>query len=208
MRNDQRPAGQAAVIMVTSALPAEGKTTVSLALARSYAMLGKRTLLIDADLRRPGVHRALGMEPSEGLLEFLADSDPRISISDIFRADPLTDLSVLLGARCSEVPTDQLISQEAFQRLVSAASRTFDIVILDTPPLAPVVDGLYIAQYVNAAVFVVQWAQTSQADVRKALGGLQEAMAYNASIALVLNQQDVSRSYSHARHGDYYVEQA
>ena len=132
-----------AVIMVTSTMPNEGKTTFSLSLARSYALSGQRVLLIDCDLRKPSIHRHLGLEPSHGLMDFLtADMDSASDIGGIITRDKITNVTVITGTRRSDVPTDQLLAGAGFGRLIRSARQTFDTVILDTPPIGPVVDGL------------------------------------------------------------------
>ncbi|MDB5622810.1 MAG: hypothetical protein JWR39_1373, partial [Devosia sp.] len=209
-RDGATPATRSApkvVVIVTSTLPNEGKTTTALALARSYALAGRATLLIDGDLRKPSIHRALNMEPSEGLLDFLADSSGSMEIRSIISKDTQTNLTVLMGARRSDIPTDQLVSGSGFQRLLEAAGKVFDVVVIDSPPLAPVVDGLYLARFATAAVFVVRWASTPQTEARKSLAALQEAAGAGAPVLVVLNQEEMARSRFQARYGDYYVEQ-
>ncbi|WP_375450524.1 GumC family protein [uncultured Devosia sp.] len=197
---------ECSIVVVTSTLPGEGKTTTALSLARSYALTGKRTLLVDADLRKPTVHKALGMEPSRGLLDYLLDQSNSFEIRSVLSKDPLTNLTVLVGGRRSDVPTDQLISDGSFQRLLNASRKTFDVVVIDSPPLAPVVDGLYLAQYATAVIFVVRWANTPQVESRKALTALRESTKQVVPITVVLNQQELSRNDYQVRYGEYYVE--
>jgi len=197
---------KAPVIMVTSTAPAEGKTTVALSLARSYALSGRRTLLIDCDLRKPSVHRQLGLEPSHGLLDFLSQDGESSDISAILTRDADTGTTVVLGARRSGLPTDQLIASPAFQRLISAAQQTFDVVVIDTPPIGPVVDGLYIAPFADIIIYVVRWSATQQSDVRAAVRLLESAVPETTPILTVLNQQDGSRAGYRNKYGEYYAE--
>ncbi len=196
---------ETAVIMVSSTAPNEGKTTVALALARSYALSGVSTMLIDCDLRKPSLHRHLGMEPSQGLYEYLADEESD-NFTKIIAQDTVSSATLLLGARRSDLPTDQLLTGRAFERLIAAARNSFDVIIIDTPPVGPVVDSLYVAPFADAIVFVTRWASTSQIDAKQAIAALGESKKPEAELVAVLNQQDVTRAAYLRRYGDYYVE--
>jgi capsular exopolysaccharide synthesis family protein len=185
--------GLGIVAMVSSAASGEGKTTTALSLARSYALSGKSTLLVDCDLRKPSVHRQLGVEPSVGFLDYLcAEAGNAINIQAITAKDPLSPTTVIAGAHHSSIPTDQLIAGAAFAQLINAARRSFDVVVLDTPPIGPVVDGLYIAQHADVIVFVVRYSSTPQSEARKALASLGVSKPGGTEIVAALNQQDSS----------------
>jgi capsular exopolysaccharide synthesis family protein len=192
------------VIMVTSTAPNEGKTTLSLSLARSYALTGQRTLIIDCDLRKPSLHRHLNIESSTGLLDYLSSDGDGVALQSIISSDPLTSVTTILGARRSNLPTDQLLSAVSFARLISAARNSFEVIVLDTPPVGPVIDGHYVAPHADAIVFVTRWATTSQSDVRKAVAGLMAARQPDTQVLAVLNQQDETRSAYYRRYGSYY----
>ena len=198
-----RDGGQ--LIMVCSTAPNEGKTTVALALARSYALAGNRTLIIDGDLRKPSIHRHLGLDPSQGLLDFLSTTESE-NFNAIISSDSLSTATAIVGARRSDTPTDQLFAGTAFGRLIRAARRTFDVVIVDTPPVGPVVDGIYVAPYADAIVFVTRWSSTSQQDAKHAIASLTEAKRPDAEIVAVINQQDQTRASYMRKYGDYYAE--
>lgn len=197
--------GRGAVIMVTSTAPNEGKTTFSLALARSYALSGQRVLLIDCDLRKPSIHRHLGLEPSHGLMDFLtSDIDNAANIGSIITRDELANVTVITGTRRSDIPTDQLLAGAGFVRLIHSARQTFDTVILDTPPIGPVVDGLYISAFADVICFVTRWASTSQQDARKSIASLTASKQEDATILAVLNQQDDAGRTYQRRYAGYY----
>jgi capsular exopolysaccharide synthesis family protein len=201
---DTAPSG-GIVIVVTSAAPNEGKTTISLSLARAYALAGLSTILIDCDLRKPSVHRQLGMDASEGLLEYLT-SNASQELRSIVTVDDASGAQVVLGSRRSDVATDQLIAGRTFSTLVNAARKNFDVVILDTPPIAPVVDGLYLAGMADAIVFVVKWSATPQQEVKGAVASLATAKHEGVPMLVLLNQQSANPNAYKGRYAGYYAE--
>lgn len=199
-------AGAGAVIMLTSAAPGEGKTTVALSLARAYALAGMSTLLIDCDLRNPGIHKLLDIEPSEGLLDYLAHSADASGLRTILTIDRSSGASVIVGSRRSDIATDQLVAGKTFARLIEAARANFDIVLLDTPPVGAVVDGLYLAGLTDAIGFVVKFSSTPQQEVRAAMASLLNARADGAPILTILNQQTSNLAAYRGKYAGYYAE--
>jgi polysaccharide biosynthesis transport protein len=189
------------IILVTSSLPDEGKTTTALALARTYALSGRKTLLIDADLRKPSLHRHLGYEPQSGFRDYLQDSSNSNPVGSFYARDPASPLALILGAVRSEFATDQLLSSATFEMLLDQARDVYDVVIIDTPPLLPVVDARYVAHYADAVVMMVKWAATSQSDLRAAITPLSSAMKPGAALLPVLGQ--VPERVSRTEYGGY-----
>lgn len=180
-----RPGGK--IILITSSIPDEGKSTTAVALARTYAMAGKTVLLIDSDLRKPAVHRLLGLVPEIGFLDYLRN--PTDATATFCIRDPLSDAEVILGAGRAERPTDQSLASATFARLLEEARQAFDVVILDSPPLVPVVDTRYIAPHADAVLLVVRHGVTSQGDIRQSVSQLQEVMRPGAQLATILNHE-------------------
>lgn len=207
-RRDAGPdAAGGRVVVVASAAPAEGRTTVALALARAYALSGVSTLLIDCDLRKPTIHKLLGMGDSEGLLDYLAaGGSANADLKSIIVVDGGSGARVIFGARRSNMVTDQLIASATFARLIEAARDSFDVVILDTPPIGAVVDGLYLAGIADAIAFVVRWSSTPQQDVRAAVTALGAARRMSAPILTVVNQDDSRPGTRRGKYADYYAE--
>jgi succinoglycan biosynthesis transport protein ExoP len=196
--------GQGAVVMITSAAPGEGKTTIALSLARALVDSGRTALLIDGDLRQPRLHDHLGLQPSTGLSEYLLNKAGSPEITDIVVDDPASGASVILGARRKDLPAGNRFASEALQRLLAEARRNFDVVILDTPPIGPVIDGIYLAESADIIVFVLRSAGTTQADARTALAALAEAKSEPAEILVVINQDRRTQPRRHASYKRYY----
>ncbi|MDB5539304.1 MAG: hypothetical protein JWQ89_1031 [Devosia sp.] len=201
-----RPPEQGAgiVIVVSSAAPREGKTTVALSLARAYALSGMSALLVDCDLRKPSVHRMLGMEASEGLLEYLAGGAS--DLQSILTIDRGSGARIVPGSRRSDIATDQLVAGTTFARLIAAARMNFDIVVLDTPPVGPIVDGLYLAGMADAIAFVVKFSSTPQQEVKAAMASLIGAKADDVPILTILNQQTNNPATYRGKYAGYYAE--
>jgi capsular exopolysaccharide synthesis family protein len=198
--------GRGRVVLVTSAAPNEGKSTTSLALARAYALSGKTVLLIDCDLRKPSIHKHLGKDPETGLIDYLGETEATPPLRTIVSVDEKSGIGVLLGSRRSSKATDQLVAGQTFSRLIEAATQTFDIVILDTPPVGPVVDGVYLAQFADAVVFVVRWASTSQPEVRAAVRTISDGLRPDIEIVAVLAQSARPSSAYYGKYSSYYSE--
>ena len=192
--------GKGKVIMVCSSVPAEGKSTTALALARTYAAAGKKTLLIDADLRNPSQHSFIGCEPKHGLLDYLLDE---VDGDEVFYdADPKSSLGVMMGRRRSMVPTDAPLQSTTFRDLISNARGALDVIIIDTAPLVPVVDARYIAPLVDCAVLCVRQGITKQSELRTCFDQLTDSLRSDAEVVTVLNcYEGREKSY---RYDGYY----
>lgn len=194
------------VIMLSSAMPGEGKSTLALSLARTLALSGASTLIIDCDFRKPSIQRHLNIEPSNGLVDFLiGDIGSDELLQNIVRSDPKTSLTAVVGARRADVPTDQLLTREKFSRLIQTARPRFDYIVLDSPPIEPVVDGLYLAKYADVITFVIRWARTPQRMCVNAIQRLNQTKSDRCRILTVLNQQEGKRSFYNT-YSDYYSE--
>lgn len=194
------------VILVSSSLPNEGKSTIALSLARAYALTGQRTLLIDCDLRKPSLNKYLALEPSHDFLDYLRQGPNTAGLPAMTMNDPLSGLTVLLGGRRSDVPTDELVMSERMSRVLAGARKHFDYIILDTPPVEPVVDALYLARHADAIVFVLRWANTPQSSAKRAFAALQESKRPDANIVTILNQQERAKIAGYSSYSNYYDE--
>jgi len=146
------------VLMVTSTIPGEGKSTVAMAVAASAAQSGLKTLLVDGDLRHPSISRYFKCDKNPGLVDYLVGGAEAQSV--IF-SDQKLRLWVLPSGSKTQNPPD-LLGSDRFKALIAALKQRFDLVVIDTPPLGPVVDPVIISQVVDKAVFVVRWAATAR----------------------------------------------
>jgi polysaccharide biosynthesis transport protein len=137
------------IVMVTSAIKGEGKTSLSGHLATSLARAGRRTLLIDCDLRSPTVHRLFDLAPGPGLSEVLRGE---AKIAETVRPTPSTDLFVIPSGRV-DPEAIQALAQECLRTAFDSLRRDFDFVIVDSAPILPLVDSLLIGQQVDAVIF-------------------------------------------------------
>jgi succinoglycan biosynthesis transport protein ExoP len=172
------------VILITSALPGEGKSTAAMLLAASSASSGKRTILVDCDLRLRTASAVLRRKHQPGLSELLRGA---AKLTDVITEDPLTQVSAIPAGSMVGNPADLLMSQEMLD-LIAALRRAFDYVIIDAPPLLPVVDALVLATVVDKILAVVAWRETPRASIHEALRVL--GPAANRVAGIVLNKVD------------------
>jgi uncharacterized protein involved in exopolysaccharide biosynthesis/Mrp family chromosome partitioning ATPase len=197
------------VVMVTSSTANEGKSTVALSLARAFALSRRSVVIIDCDLRKPTLHRMLGLAPSTMLIDHLgASGTDAPNLEQLVAQDPSSELRVVIGSRPSDVPTDQLIASPAFAQLIESAKAAYSVVILDTPPVGPVVDGLYLAQIADFVLFVLRSGVTSQTEARMALQAIRDTCSAEAEILAVLNQQDRANATYKGKYESYYSSDA
>ncbi|GGA61411.1 tyrosine-protein kinase domain-containing protein [Pelagibacterium lentulum] len=176
------------VIMMTSPNIGTGASSLALALARDYALSGAKTLLMDCDLRSPSQHKFVDIASNGNFHKHLRATWQSIEFMDLLVRDPHSSLSLLLNSDEARGPTDQLLSGRQFDRIIALARQTYDCVIIDTPAVGAVVDGLYLAKHADIAVVTIKWAQTRRTDVDDTLARLAAAKGPSAQIVTVLNR--------------------
>lgn len=164
---------------VLSCQPQEGKTTVAVNLAAAFAALGKRTVIVDADLLRPRVHRALNVSNRTGLSSLLLG---QASLEEVLRPGPIEGLTVLPAGPTSARAREMMAS--GIQELVEELEGMFDVVLLDTLPLLGFADSLNLAAAVNETVLVVRAGKTPQEYVQVAMQQLRQVQAPISGIVL------------------------
>ncbi len=167
-------------IAIAAARPAEGKTTVTLALGRSAALSGERVVAIDCDLRHPSFARLMGGEAMPGLAEVLRGS---ARLEDVLRKDHLTDL-VYIPAGEGGPETLALFMSEAMGRVLQSLRQQFDFVLMDAPPAHAMTETRVIAQVADATLLCVRWRATPGAVVQNAIELLEAAGASVAGVVL------------------------
>jgi Mrp family chromosome partitioning ATPase len=184
-----RPPGQPLTcIAVVSALPGEGKSTISLGLGAALAREpGRRILVVEGDLRRPALSSSLGLDLHAGLSEWLQG---RIERVPLWRVDP--GGFFLLGAGRTPLVRPEDLGSPRMAALLQAARERFDFVILDATPILPVSDAVILQELVDGFLLVVRARATPRAAINDALGRIRADMI----VGLVLNdQREYRRSY-------------
>lgn len=172
---------KAKIILVTSSVPNEGKTTVALSLARLAARAGQKVVLVDADLRHPSVAGTISIpKPDKGIVDVLVGD---ASLEASLLKDPKSSASVLLATRTAGNPPD-LLGSVAMQKLIDNLGDMFDLVVIDSAPLLPVHDARVLARLADAVVFVVRWDKTPREAAASSVRALSESQGRVAGIAL------------------------
>ena len=187
----------ASVILLTSAVPAEGKSTSGLSLARTYQQSGLRTVLVDLDLRKPSLGSKLGLEQNESLLSFLSGEVDLDGLAGAAHTESSSGLSMILGGGRPDVPTDSLMGSKRMRELMAHLKTQFDVIVLDTAPVLPVVDTLYLLDEADAVLQMVRFASTNQRDVRRAFGRITQETRDGVETFPVLTMEQ-------QRRGAYY----
>jgi polysaccharide biosynthesis transport protein len=187
-------------MLVTSAGPREGKSVTSVNLAVALAHINQRVLLIDGDMRRPKVHKMLGLKPFPGLADQLHTDDP---IPDAIRSTDIPNLSVL-PCGLKHMSASELLSSPRLETLLRRFDRSFDWIVFDTPPIGPVADAAIIGRCVHHALLVVSAMSTPVAAAQAAVEQLEAAGV--SLTGAILNRVDLERSsyyYSPYYGGEY-----
>jgi succinoglycan biosynthesis transport protein ExoP len=199
---DLHPTG-GKVIGIVSALPGEGKTTVATGFAAFVAKSGARTLLIDADLRNPSMTRALGYANAPGLVNMVADKS---DFNDLVITDSKFKFDFLPSSRMKPSNSSDILNSPTMKDMLRAAKSKYDYVLVDLPPILPVVDVKAVAHLFDAFVLVVEWGSTSADEVLKAIGA--SPILSERLLGAVLNKADEAvmrrfEGYSDRRYAYY-----
>ncbi|MEO5772681.1 MAG: polysaccharide biosynthesis tyrosine autokinase [Sphingomicrobium sp.] len=190
--------GTPPVLFVTSSRPGEGKSTTSWMIAQSLATVGGRVLLIDADLRKPSLHRFLGLPLGRGLSEILTN---QAELDSVIQQTGQSGLSVMLAGRVPPNPAE-LLGTAAVPNLLKTLSGMFDHVVIDGPPVLALADAPLLAKSADGTVFVVESASTRSSQARQAIERLRMIRAN--LIGAVLTKLDSKRVGYGSDYGYHY----
>lgn len=180
--------GAPRVVMVTSSMPNEGKTSIAVALGRLVARGGGRVVLVDCDLRHPSVARLFGAHTMDaGLADVLVGN---CDLATILRRDPLSPLEFLPAVGTS-ANSAELAGSQDLRNLIQVLRLHYDLVILDTPPVLPIADARLLSTLADKTIYVVEWNKTPREAVQSGLSMLRSAGA--AIGGVVLNKADARR---------------
>ena len=182
------------VILITSALPGEGKSTAAMLLAASSASSGKRTILLDCDFRLRSTSEALRSKHRPGLFEVLCGT---ADLADVITQDPVTKINLIPAGSTRANAADLLMSQGMLD-LIGVLRNAFDYVIIDSPPLLPVVDALALATGADKILVVVEWSRTPRATIHEAFRVLGPQAHRVAGV--VLNKVDFDELPGYSSH--------
>jgi exopolysaccharide/PEP-CTERM locus tyrosine autokinase len=191
------PIRNANLIMVTSALPGEGKSFTAVNLAMSIAMeLDRTVLLVDADVARPSLPRVLGLPEQKGLMDVLQDKS--LKLSDVLLRSNIDKLTILT-AGTQDAHATELLASEVMGRLLNEMARRYPdrVIIFDSPPLLMTTEARVLATRLGQIVFVVRAEQTPQSAVKEALATIETCPVK----LMVLNQ---TRNVEHVAYGYEY----
>lgn len=185
-------------IMFTSAMPDEGKSDVAFAAAMSLAQIGKKVVLIDADIRRSVlVSRYQLQEETSGLSQYLSGQR---SMDDIVYDTNYENLSVVFAGPYSPNPAE-LLEEALFEDLLGTLEEEFDYIIIDTPPMANLIDGAIVARYCDGAVMVIENSAISYRLEQKVKNQLDKTGC--RILGAVLNKVDLHENGYYGKYGRY-----
>jgi polysaccharide biosynthesis transport protein len=184
------------ILVVTSAQPLEGKTITAANLAMALAYGGARVLLIDADMRRPGLHRPLRLTNERGLSQVL---NGQARVRDVIQRTVDPNLLAITAGKTPPNPSELLSSERMKTLLTNLAHGAFDWILIDTPPVLAVTDAVILAPAVSGVVYVIGAEMTRRRLAQRALDTL--LLANPQSVSIVLNKVDFSRNkYYYSRY--------
>jgi capsular exopolysaccharide synthesis family protein len=195
--------GHVQTVMVTSALPGEGKSTVAVGLAGAAVQTGRATLLVECDLRRPSLARRLGVDDRPGLGDYLAGD---VGPNDVLRVVSLDEGGgdlVVIPAGSARDESAKLLSSDSFSDFLEQVRDSYEVIVLDTGPVLSLADPRDIARHVDAVLLCVRAAHTTREQARAAKSALDTVSSHPAAVVVTDLQpgQDEALGYFQYRYG-------
>jgi capsular exopolysaccharide synthesis family protein len=187
-------------ILITSATPGEGKTITLLNIAIAMAQNKQRVIVIDCDMRKPRIHKILGISNKSGLAEYLMDGN---NIDDYINRIFKLNIDVMTSGKIPSNPSE-LLHSNVMKEMVEFLEKKYDYVLFDSPPVVPVTDAVVMSSYIEGAILVVSSGKVSVDMVKKAKESL-ESSGVNL-IGAVLNRIPVNNSKEYKSYYYYYEE--
>lgn len=184
-------------ILVTSMGPEEGKTTTSVNLAMAIAQSEYKVLLIDADLRKPRIHKVFGLNNGKGLSTYLAGA----SDMKVMQKGPLPNLDVIPSGPIPPNPSE-LLSSNRMNEMIAALGKDYDFVICDSPPLLSVADSLMLSKALDGTIIVTRAGATTYDMIKRGLKSLADLKAH--VLGVVINGMDVKKGDKYHYYNYYY----
>jgi polysaccharide biosynthesis transport protein len=188
-------------LLITSALPREGKTTFAAWYASFCASLGQKVILIDSDFERPKIHSLMQVPNDLGLANIFADD---LDLKSVIRTDSKTGIS-FITAGSTQVRGSQLIDSAKMQEILDALSWDYDLIVIDSAPVLALTDAHIIAKLVDSTVFVLQWCRTRH-DMAIAATRRLKSIDVSSIGGFVLSQVSPSRSLGLIGYASYNSE--
>jgi tyrosine-protein kinase Etk/Wzc len=196
-------------ILFTSPLPEEGKTTCAANLGICLSHLGKRVLLVDADLRKSVMHRAFNSKRSPGLVDVLVEEEWQKALDQAIQNTEVQNLDLLTSGRTPPNP-NEMLGSEKMGRLMDFLAGRYDFVLFDSPPVLAVSDAMVMARRVDGVLIVVRGGRTSRGSLQNVVDVLSQTGT--RILGVVLNDIDFRREryyyYYHYEHYYAYSEQS
>lgn len=185
-------------ILVTSTLPKEGKSFVSANLAVTFAQVGKKVVIIDADMRRGRQHSIFNVLPKPGLSNYLLESsEEEKNILDYIQGTEIDGLDIMVAGSIPPNPSELLVS-EAMIKTVEKLKEIYDIIILDGPPIELVTDSIILTRIVDTTVIVAANNETKKENLHKVIGSIQNVGGKIAGIIVnkvAIEGREYKKSY-------------
>ena len=194
--------GENGTIMVSSPGPGEGKTTTIINLAITYANLGKKTLLIDGDLRKPVLHKVFNGNNEKGLTHLLSKIEDEAET--VIQSTDIENLSIIYSGVIPPNPSE-LLGSETMKKMVNELKNKYDVILFDAPPIMAVTDAVVLSRLINQFILVVRFGSTDKDSIEQSLNSLYHVNTQLSGVVMNdLNQKNSYYSKNYYSDNNYY----